>query len=70
METIKVELRNKGVLALLRSLEKVKLIRLLPVDPQNNKSLQQLKGSISRERAKEMVKEIEKSRSEWEERSI
>lgn len=70
METIKVELRNKGVLALLRSLEKVKLIRLLPVDPQNNKSLQQLKGSISRERAKEMVKENEKSRSEWEERSI
>jgi hypothetical protein len=70
METIKIELKNKSILPLLRSLEKVKLIRLLPDENHNKKSMLQLKGAISKQRAIELAKRVDNSRSEWEERTI
>lgn len=68
METIKIEIRNKNVLSILKGLEKANLIRM--IGKERKTSLSGLKGTISRARAVELAHEIEKSRSEWHERTI
>ena len=70
METIYIELINKNALSILKSLEKAKMIKVIDSDKQVKNSLLRLKGSISSERAIEMANEIEKSRNEWDERTI
>jgi len=70
METIQIELKNKNALSILKSLEKAKMIKLLVTEKQTKDSPIQFKGAITRSRAIEMVTEIEKSRSEWDERTI
>ncbi len=68
METLRIEIKNKNVMSILKGLEKAKLIRM--IGRENKTSLSDLKGSISKERANELANEIEKSRSEWNERTI
>lgn len=70
METIQIELKNKNALSILKSLEKAKMIKVLDSDKQSKDSLLRLKGSISPERAMKLANEIEKSRNEWDERTI
>jgi hypothetical protein len=70
METIQIELKNKNALSILKSLEKAKMIKLLDSEKLAKNSLLRLKGSISRERAIELANEVEKSRNEWNERTI
>ena len=68
MNTIQIELKNKNALSILKSLEKAKIIKLLDSNKRVKNSLITLKGSITPDRAIELAKEIEKSRSEWDER--
>ena len=70
METIQIELKNKNALSILKSLEKAKMIKMLSTDKPEKKSLLQFKGAISQPRAIELATEIEKSRNEWNERTI
>jgi len=70
METIQIELKNKNALSILKSLEKAKMIKLLDSEKLAKNSLLRLKGSISPERAIELANEVEKSRNEWNERTI
>lgn len=70
METIQIELKNKNALSILKSLEKAKMIKMLPSEKVTKNSPIQFKGAITSERAIELANEIEKSRNEWEERTI
>jgi len=70
METIQIELKNKNALSILKSLEKANMIKLHATETQAKNSLPRLKGSISPARAIELANEIEKSRNEWDERTI
>jgi hypothetical protein len=71
METIRIELKNKNALSILRSLEKAQMIKLISSNDQQTKdSPIHFKGAISKKRAIELANEIEKSRDEWDERTI
>jgi hypothetical protein len=70
MEKIQIEIKNKNALSILKSLEKAKMIKLLDSEKQVKNSLLRFKGCISPERAIELGNEIEKSRNEWDERTI
>lgn len=70
METIQIELKNKNALSILKSLEKANMIKLLASDNQAKNSIIRFKGSVSPERVIELANEIEKSRNEWDERTI
>ena len=70
METIQIELKNKNALSILKSLEKADMIKMLTTKKFAKNSLLQLKGMISQARAIELANEIEKSRNEWNERTI
>jgi hypothetical protein len=67
METIQIEIRNKNALSILRGLEKAKIIKL--INKEENSPIQH-KGAFTREKAMELVKHLEKSREEWDERAI
>ena len=70
METLQIELKNKSALAILKSLEKAKMIKLLRNETNVLDSVVQYKGAISKERAIELANEIEISRGEWDTRII
>jgi len=70
METIQVEIINKNALSILRGLEKAKLIRLIKTENKEENSPIQYKGAFTRDKAMEWVKQLEKSREEWNERTI
>ena len=70
MDTIYIELKNKNALLILKSLEKAKIIKLISKDKQVKNALVNFKGAISQSRAIELANEIEKSRNEWNERTI
>lgn len=70
MKTVTVEIKNEKALALLRNLESLQLLRILEDSPSKTKTKQKLSerfaGSISKERAEELQKELTKMRNEWE----
>jgi len=70
METIQIELKNKNALSILKSLEKANIIKMITTKKPAKNFLLQLKGTISQARAIELANEIEKSRNEWNERTI
>ena len=70
METIQIELKNKNALSILKSLEKANMIKMHTTNKPAKNSHLQLKGAISQARAIELANEIEKSRNEWNERTI
>ena len=70
METIQIEIKNKNALSILKSLEKAKMIKMINNERQTKDSPIHLKGMITPGRAIELVGEIEKSRNEWNERTI
>jgi hypothetical protein len=70
METIRIELKNRNALSILKSLEKAQIIKLISNDKKANDSPIHFKGAISKNRAIELANEIEKSRDEWDERTI
>lgn len=70
METIHIELKNKNALSILKSLERAKIIKLLITEKQAKDSPVRYKGAITPDRAIELINEIEKSRNEWDKRTI
>ena len=70
METIQIEIKNKNALSILKSLEKANMIKMLPPEKHIKNSPIHFKGSITSERVIELSNEIEKSRDEWDERTI
>lgn len=72
MKTVTVELRNNNALRLLKDLERANIIRVLDKDKKKGKTRlsESLRGAISKERAKELNKQLTQMRSEWEERNI
>ncbi|MBC8005360.1 MAG: hypothetical protein H7X84_07785 [Verrucomicrobia bacterium] len=51
-------------------MEKAKMIKMHPTEKATKKSPIHFKGAITSERAVELTKEIDKSRDEWDERTI
>ena len=70
METIQIEIRNKNALSILKGLEKAKMIKLIKKGSNEKNTPTQHKGAFTREMAMEFVKQLEKSREEWDERTI
>jgi hypothetical protein len=70
METIQVEIINKNALSILRGLEKAKIIKLIKTKNKEENSPINHKGAFTRERAIELIEHVEKSRDEWDERTI
>jgi hypothetical protein len=70
METLQVEIKNKNALSILKGLERAKIIKLIRIQNKEESSPIQHKGAFSRERAVKMLNELNKSREEWDERSI
>lgn len=70
METITVELKNKKALKLLQDLEALKIIKLHPVEIEKRQAdkASKYRGFLSIKTADAMMKDIEESRNEWEER--
>ncbi len=67
MKTVTVELKNNNALRLLKDLELAKIIRIVDRDKQEKTKLSsRLRGSISKERAKELSRQLEQMRNEWE----
>ena len=67
---ISIQLKNKNALAILKSLEKARIIAFVNDKGNNKNSPSRFKGAITRDRALELTNEIKKSRDEWEERII
>jgi len=71
MRTVKVELLNNNALRLLKDLELANIIRVL--DKEKKKKATSLsgslRGSISKERALELNKQLNQMRNEWGERN-
>ena len=65
MQKIKVEVLNAEVLRLLKELESLRLIRLLPEDENKDAHTSGWIGSLSKETAENMLDYVEESRSEW-----
>jgi hypothetical protein len=72
MQTILVEIKDDAGLKILQDLEEANIIRLIPVERENKpeKLSARLRGSISKETAKQMQDELVQMRSEWQQRDI
>jgi hypothetical protein len=57
-------------LRILQDLEQANIIRLIPTEPKTEKLSARLRGSISKETAKQMQVELEQMRNEWQQRNI
>lgn len=69
MTTIQIEIKSNTAMSILKGLEKANIIRLIRTKKKVAESPVNYKGSITRERAVEMVRNIEKSGAEWDERA-
>ncbi|MDA3818428.1 MAG: hypothetical protein PF486_13685 [Prolixibacteraceae bacterium] len=73
MKTVTVELKNNNALRLLKDLELANIIRVLDKEKKTKDSAKlskTIRGSISKERAIELNKQLTQTRNEWEERTI
>lgn len=72
MRTVTVELRNKNALRLLKDLELANIIRVLDKSEKKEtlKLSSRIRGSISKERAKQLNEQLNEMRNEWEDRHI
>jgi hypothetical protein len=72
MRTLKVELRNNNALRILKGLELANIIRLVGTDKkkENTKLSATLRGAISKQRAHELIEQLNQTRNEWQERNI
>ena len=68
MESLKISIINKDAITILEGMEQAGLIYLHRNEQRKNNLSKQLRGAISGAKANEMMKYIEKERSEWEER--
>lgn len=68
MQTVTIDIINKKALALLKTLEAMKLIRLRKSNTENTSApnnLSKLKGAMTKQSVAEIDKQIEEMRNEW-----
>ena len=68
MQVIMVEVKDSSGLKILQGLEQANIIKLLPSkgeDAKPKKLSERLRGSISKETARQMQVEVEQMRKEW-----
>lgn len=65
MKKIIVEIRHKKALQILKNLEGVNLIKLLPAETKKKNLSKNLRGSISKKKAQELEKQLHTMRNEW-----
>jgi len=72
MRTVTVELTNQYALRLLKDLELANIIRLVDrgIKTEKTKLSEELRGAISKERAKELNEQLSQMREEWDERGF
>lgn len=72
MQTLLVEVKDNTGLKILQDLEQANIIKLLPSAKENKpvKLSKRLRGSISKETARQMQIEVEQMRGEWQQRDI
>ena len=70
MNIIQIEIKNKNALTILEGMEMAQIIRLLKEKNKPEKEEIFKKGIFSKERALELAGINDKSREEWEERTI
>ncbi len=72
MQTLLVEIKDNTGLKILQDLEQANIIKLLPAVKENKpvKLSERLRGSISKETARQMQIEVEQMRKEWQQRDI
>jgi len=68
METLKINIIKQDALSILKVMEEAGLISITKQDTKTKNLAQQLRGTMSSSRAKEMAEFIEKERGEWEKR--
>lgn len=68
MRTITIEIRNSIALKFLQNLESLNIIRFIKPEtiPAKTKLSERFAGCISKEKAEEFQKELNKIREEWE----
>lgn len=67
METISIEIVNPKAINLLRDMEDLKVIKILNSKPIiNRESIEDLRGSVTKEEAAEFNDYLKKSKDEWE----
>lgn len=65
MKKILVEIRHKKALQILKDLEGVNLIKLIPSEPKKRILSKSLRGSLSKKRAVDLEKQLNSMRNEW-----
>jgi len=68
METLKINIIRQDALSILKVMEEAGLISIPKQETKIKNLAQQLRGTMSSSRAKEMSEFIEKERGEWEKR--
>jgi len=66
VQVVTIELLNEKALALLKELEKLKILRLVSSNKPSELPKRQWSGSLSKQTGKEMLKQVQKSRDELE----
>ena len=66
MRIITIELINDKVLNLLKQLEQLNLLKLIPSQPESKPKNRNWAGTLSQETAGKMLQNVEESRNEWE----
>lgn len=63
--TIRVEIRHKNALQILKDLEMVKLIKILPSEDKAKSISKTLRGSLTKEKAEALGEQLKTMRGEW-----
>ncbi|MEO8853257.1 MAG: hypothetical protein ABI359_05735 [Ginsengibacter sp.] len=67
METVKIEIKSSKAMKLLKDLENQDIIKIHKSDEKQDKA-SKYRGSISPKSADQLLRHLEKSRNEWDER--
>ncbi len=70
MDIIQVEIINKNAITILKGMEKALMVRLIKRNKKRRTDISVLKGVFSPEEASELTNIIDRSREEWNERTI
>ena len=65
MNSIKVEIRHKKALQILKDLEMVNLIKIIPSEVKKKSISKILRGSLTKKKAENLGEQLKKMRGEW-----
>ena len=65
MNIIKVEIRHKKALQILKDLEMVNLIKIIPSEVKKKSISKILRGSLTKKKAENLGEQLKKMRGEW-----